>query len=360
MLHPLRKEWMMVFAPGAREALNRLSETAYDVLVTGMLANGAPDFDGIELLTQSTQLYPQMVRIVLSGAADPETTLRSVTLAHQYLMKPYDTATLLSTLEDALTLRNIVDDPFLTAVIGRIRSLPGPPAVSLKLIEAVQSAATSTAEVGEIVGQDLGMSRKVLQWASSPLFACKRTIASPKEAAIHLGCETVKALALTESVFSQFDGKHTPGFSVEELRSHSLRVATMAREIAQTRGLPGSVRDDVFLGGLLHDIGKVVLGCNLPRQYREVVRCFQDPEAAHAAERRIFGTTHAEVGGYLLWLWGFPRNVTEIVVRHHTAGPETGEVLDPAGVVSLADELARQGYEHAADCDLDFLPGEVA
>jgi hypothetical protein len=48
------------------------------------------------------------------------------------------------------------------------------------------------------------------------------------------------------------------------------------------------------------------------------------------------------------------------VVRHHTAGPETGEVLDPAGVVSLADELARQGYEHAADCDLDFLPGEVA
>jgi len=173
-----------------------------------------------------------------------------------------------------------------------------------------------------------------------------RTIATPKHAVIYLGVETVTAMALTESVFTQFDGRNSPGFSVEELRSHSFQVATRAREIARTQGLPQSVIDDVFLGGLMHDIGKLVLGSNFRRQYREVAECFRDPETSREKERQIFNATHAEIGGYLLWLWGLPMTLTDIVVRHHTAGPETNEVQDPAGVVSLADELVRQEPAH--------------
>jgi HD-like signal output (HDOD) protein len=90
------------------------------------------------------------------------------------------------------------------------------------------------------------------------------------------------------------------------------------------------------------------------------VLCFEDPEATRKAERKIFGTTHAEVGGYLLWLWGLPKTVTDIVLRHHTAGPETAEVRDPAGVVSLADRLVREGPEHASDYGFEIPPGEVA
>ena len=338
MLHPLRKEWTMVFATSGREALNRLSESAYDVLVTDIRM---PGVGGIELLTEAIRQYPQMVRIALSGTGDHEVTLHSATLAHQYLIKPCDPEILLSTLKNALNQRNILDDPSLAALIGRIKSLPSLPTIHLKLMEAL-SKDMSAAVLGDIIAEDLAMSAKVLQWANSPLFGSRRAIVSPKHAVIYMGVETVKAMAFTESVFTQFDARNSLGFPVEELRSHSFRVAARAREIARARNLPQSVIDDVFLGGLMHDIGKLVLGSNFHRQYREVVTYFQEPEVAREKERQIFKTTHAEVGAYLFWLWGLPRTVTEIVLRHHTAGPETAEVEDPAGVVSFADELVRQ------------------
>ena len=78
MLYPLRKEWMMVFASNGREALEKLSETAFDVLVTDVRM---PVVDGLELLTEAIRLYPNMVRIVLSGTADHDMTLHSVALA---------------------------------------------------------------------------------------------------------------------------------------------------------------------------------------------------------------------------------------------------------------------------------------
>lgn len=117
--------------------------------------------------------------------------------------------------------------------------------------------------------------------------------------------------------------------------------------------------NDVFLGGLMHDIGKLVLGCNFPGQYKEVVRSFAEPEAAREKERALFGTTHAEVGGYLLWLWGLPKAVTDMVVRHHTASLETSGERDPAGVVHAADALVRQGAMPAPEDGIQTLPGEV-
>jgi DNA-binding NtrC family response regulator len=101
MLSPMRKQWEMEFVSSGREALRHLSETEYDVLVTDVRM---PEVSGIELLTEALRFYPQVVRIVLSGTADQGLTLRSIPLAHQYLMKPCSTAVLRATIENALTL----------------------------------------------------------------------------------------------------------------------------------------------------------------------------------------------------------------------------------------------------------------
>lgn len=284
----------------------------------------------------------------------------SLALAHQYLMKPCDAEVLLTTLRNALSLRNILDDPSLTALIGRIRSLPSVPTVYLKLMKAVQSPDTSAAEIGEIVSQDLGLSVKILQWANSPLFGRGRAVAGPKEAAIYLGVETVKAMAATEAVFSQFATNAKSGVSAEELREHSFQVATRAREIAGARRLPQAVLDDVFLGGLLHDIGKLVLAYNFPGQYHDVIASLENPDSLLEMERKVFGATHADVGGYLLWLWGFPEAVTDIVARHHSAGPETDEVEDPAGIVYLADWSVRKVAQLESGGEPGMIGGKVA
>src|SRR5580700_4913114 len=130
-LYRLRKEWTMEFACNGMDALRLLGVSEYDVLVTD---TRMPEMDGVQLLSEVTRLYPQMVRVVLSGTADQELTFRSVSLAHQYLMKPCDVHLLKDTLDKAFQLRNHLDHPALTKLIGSIKSLPSAPAVYLRLI----------------------------------------------------------------------------------------------------------------------------------------------------------------------------------------------------------------------------------
>lgn len=345
MLHPLRQEWVMEFACGGREALRRLSASHYDVIVTDLRM---PEVDGAALLSEAISRSPQTVRIVLSGEADIGAKLRSASLAHQYLVKPCDAHTLQAAVEKALALRNILDAPALAQLIGRIKSLPSPPAIYYKLMDAVRSEDISASELGSIIAEDLGMTAKVLQLVNSPLFAPSRVISSPEQAVIYLGIDTVRALAIGESVFCQFGARNHPGFSPEELREHCYQAATLGRKIARERRLAPQFVADIFLGGLMHDIGKLVLGSSFPAEYREVVRCFRDSQALRETEQRLFGATHAEVGAYLLWLWGVPASIAGIVAQHHFVDPDAAGATEPVAIVQLADRIVRGG-ESAPD-----------
>jgi len=337
LLHPLRQDWVMEFVSSGNEALCRLAETRYDILVTCVQA---AEIDGIALLSYALRISPQTVRIALCGVEDQNAIAQFAALAHQYLARPCDAHTLQAAIERALTLRNILDAPLLVSLIGRLKSLPSPPSIYYRLMRAVLSDRTSTAELGSIVAEDLGMTAKVLQFANSPIFAPSRAIATPEHAVAYLGMNTVRALAIAESVFSQFGARNHPGFSPEELREHSFQVATMARRIARERRFAPQFVSDIYLGGLMHDVGKLVLGTNFPREYREVVRHFGEPEALRETERQLFGATHAEVGAYLLWLWGVPASVAGIVAQHH---PDEVDASAPAAMVHLADRIVRGG-----------------
>src|SRR5690348_16288002 len=96
-----------------------------------------------------------------------------------------------------------------------------------------------------------------------------------------------------------------------------MAVGTLARLIAKSMKLSKSEIDDAFLGGLLHDIGKLVLVANYPREYEQaIMKATLEQIRIANAERQIFGTTHAHVGAYLLWLWGLPSGVIESVTGH--------------------------------------------
>ena len=150
MLYPYRHEWDMLFVGSAREALDSLAQSRFDVLITDMRM---PEMSGLELLAQVRDRYPEIVRMVLSGQSDREITLSSVTLAHQYLSKPCDAATLRATVDRALNLRVILDDPSLKQVISRIHALPSIPAVYTELVNTLQSPNASPKEIGQIIAQ---------------------------------------------------------------------------------------------------------------------------------------------------------------------------------------------------------------
>lgn len=358
MLHPLRSEWEMEFATSGQEALTILAKAAFDVLVTDMRM---PGMDGGKLLSEVMKQYPQIVRIILSGQSDQEMVIKTIATAHQYLSKPCDSETLKATVNRAFTLREIFMDKSLKELVSQVDSLPSLPSLYVALIEALQSPDTSIQKVGEIISKDIGMTAKLLQLVNSAFFGIRRHISSPAEAAILVGLDTIKALTFSIQVFSQFDPSKLSNFSIQTLWKHSLATGTLARQIIKSVNSDSKVADDALMAGLVHDVGGLVLASKLSEQYDKALVLARDKGIAHwEAEREIFGSTHAEVGAYLLCLWGLPDQIVEAIAFHHCPNNCPVQTFSPLTAVHVANALEQKGHPAndglpAPEVDLDYL-----
>ena len=347
MLYSLRSEWHMEFVASGTEALQRLAESEFDVLVTDIRM---PVMSGIELLTKVVERHPQVIRLVLSGTVDTDLTLRSAALAHQYMVKPCDAATLRAKVEHAFGLRVMLADPGLKQLVSRLPSLPSVPATYLRLLEALRSLEVSARDIGALIEQDVGMTAKILQLVNSAFLGITRRISTPSEAVAYLGVDAVRSLTLSASVFSQFQTRELPGFTAEGLQDHSLKVGALACEIARSLAWPKAAVNDSFVGGLLHDAGKLILAHHCPDQYRQALDLAQrNSLPLRETEREVFGATHAEVGGYLLWLWGLPDEITEVAAMHHHLPANPQQPAGPTEAVHVADALVNQRLDQDLD-----------
>ncbi len=338
MLFPYGDLWEMAFASSGAEALARLAASSFDVIIADMRM---PGMSGAELLDEVAKLYPQMVRMILSGTWERDLRVQAAMIAHQYLSKPCDPEVLKTTLDRAFALREVLVEPALRALIARTVSLPSTPAIYQELMQILQTPDASAQSIGATLSRDMGMTAKVLQMVNSAFFGLRRQVTNPEEAVMFVGVDTVKALALSVSAFSSFSASRCPRFSIEDLQRHSTVVAAIAREITKSRAEFKPAVDNTFVAGLLHDVGRLVLVAHHPDQYDRVLGAVAGGNRTLTeAERETFGTTHAEVGSYLLWLWGLPDSVVEAVAFHHCPSRSRGKSFGPIAAVHVANVLA--------------------
>ena len=187
-----------------------------------------------------------------------------------------------------------------------------------KLLDELQSEDSSIQKIGKIITKDIAMASKVLQLVNSAFFGIPRHISDPHQAVNLLGLDTIKALVLTTEVFSKFDQEKLAGFDIEALWNHSIITGELVKRIAKKEGLAKQLIDDAFMAGLLHDIGKLVLADNFPDKYKDVLELVaKEKTGLTEAENKLLGASHAEVGAYLLGLWGLPDPIIEAVAFHH-------------------------------------------
>jgi HD-like signal output (HDOD) protein/CheY-like chemotaxis protein len=336
MLHPLRHEWDMTFVTSGQEALAVMAQSSFDVVVSDMRM---PGMDGAQLLTEVSKLSPRAVRIILSGYSEREMVLRSVKPAHQYLSKPCQPETLKSAVTRALALRELLDDSTLTGLISGMQSLPSLPSMYAEIMTELRSPEASVARVAEIVSRDIGMTARILQIINSAFFGLPCHVTSAAQAVGLLGLDTIKGLALTLQIFERFDEEEMRGFPVERLWEHSLAVAASARRISKRQSSDERISDDAFLAGLLHDVGILVLIKQLPTSYVRVLTLMEEKKISQwQAEREVLGITHAEVGAYLLALWGLPDSIIEAVAYHHCPEKCPNRAFGPLSAVYEANE----------------------
>ena len=268
MLHSKRREWEMAFALGGKDALEILSQSPVDVLVSDMRM---PEMDGVQLLTEVRKRYPETVRIALSGHSDRGMVFKTVQLAHQYLSKPCDAEILISTVSRTCALRDILAEGSLKALVSRVEALPSLPAHYNEMMQALQSPESSSREIGRIISKDMSMTAKILKTVNSAFFGLYRKVSSPSQAVSLLGIEMVRALAMSIRIFSQFDQTRFPYISLDDLWKHSLVTGSFAKVIARAEKQDETVVATAFTGGMLHDLGKLILVMNLSGRYKDAM-----------------------------------------------------------------------------------------
>jgi HD-like signal output (HDOD) protein len=199
-----------------------------------------------------------------------------------------------------------------------------PESISKLSAESVEDELSSDF-VGDVVCNDPCLSAEVLQLANSPFFGVSGSATHPREAVAALGVGLVAQL-IERSVQVDAGPAWPDGFSIERLAEHSRHIAGAARSWIVERGGDEITADAAWTAGLLHDIGRVVLSISLPELYRCIINRAQESDCSLLeAERDELGTTHAEVGGYLLRLWRLPESIVDAVTYLHDSEAIAGD-----------------------------------
>jgi HD-like signal output (HDOD) protein len=337
-LHVAPCAWAVAFAQGGAAALDYLEKTTCDVLVTDMRM---PGMDGPELLRQVRAKHPDVVRIVLSAQTDEGENLRAVGVAHQFLAKPCPIAILRQVVDRASAVRALLRGPIRRA-IGSIDRLPSVPRLYTELNRALAADRASADELASIVRQDPAISARLLQIAGSAVYSRGTKVTDVRTAVVRLGGDVLRNLVLSAAVFEQArTSLRATGLDIDKLQEHALRVAALAEAIAPRRGLGfGSGNGEAFTAGLLADVGILALAVSAPDRLRELHALAQAQHLPlHEVELAREGPGHAEVGGYLLGVWGLSDVTVEAVANHHVPKRNVGRDFGVAAAVHVASAL---------------------
>jgi len=348
LLRKQRHEWDMVFALGGVAALSELGKGPFDVIVSDMRM---PGMDGATLLTRVREEFPSTARIVLSGHAENDAVVRALPVTHQFLNKPCDAATLRGVIERTCNLHRLLESGATRAVIGKLDRLPSPPATYQRLDEALQQKDASARTVAGIVEEDPAMSAKILQLVNSAYFGLAHRVSSVSQAVSYLGLGVLRGLALNAHVLGAVEGTTVSRATLDEVQRTSLATAAIAKNKIGDRKLA----DDAFTAGIVHDVGRLVVALGMPAQFREISEISRaTARPPHVVEEEVLGVSHAEVGAYLLGVWGLPYSIVECTALHHvpSRAGEPGELLTTMHLASTAVATVAHANE---PIDHDYL-----
>lgn len=337
-LRKLRRDYTFHFAPGGTAALELLAAEPVQLVVTDMRM---PGMNGVELLRQVKAQYPDVVRYVLSGEADQSLVMQAVPVTHRWLTKPCPHEYLVDAVAQGVRHRSLLADPEILSVIGGIDALPATPPLYRELVRLLDDPGTSVVTVAEVIGADAAVSAKLLQWANSAFAGGSRVI-DIRSAVVRLGLTMVSFLVLRAEMVCLLDERHAvPGMGLNELRRHERSMGLLASTLSRPEeALAAGTAAGLASTGLLLEAGH--LPARLAASY-ELAEA--EGLTITAAERRLYGVTHCDLGGHLLSVWGLPSQlVLAVEGSHDLPAPATGPLT--LGEAVRAARLAVQSLPY--------------
>jgi putative nucleotidyltransferase with HDIG domain len=241
-----------------------------------------------------------------------------------------------------ITTQQLIDDA---------EQLVSLPEACIRLNELVADPRCSTEEIGRVINQDVALTARILRIANSPMYGLATQVDTISRAVMMLGTEPIRNLALATTAVKTFSGIPNTLISMDQFWEHSIYCALCARTLAMD--CLKQQREAVFVGGLLHDIGRLLMYHQEPELSRQALESRQhstEPWEHQDAERAVFGFDHAELGGELAKRWGLPNNLYECIAFHHAPAQARTHPVEVA-IVHIANSLASLAQQDTLEPD---------
>jgi putative nucleotidyltransferase with HDIG domain len=356
-LRQFKDQCNVFYAQSAQEALEQLDQAVIDVLITEVrLIIG----DSELFLRSFLKQHPGAARIILTGYTAGDAIFKFAGLAHQLLAKPWSDEILIETIQRADLISQLLSDERLKRTLHLIENFPSIPSVYLELTEKLKTSESSMEEIGEIIIRDPSLTIKLLQIVNSPYYGLPMPVTDPQKAVTLLGLDIVKGFVLTSGIFKQYEQHSVVGLQIDALWQHSLKSANIVRQIAKQEHLEKEIGEASFIACLLHDVGKIIIASNFPDEHKEICsRTASDGLPAWHAEQMVLGVSHAEIGAYLLGLWGLPLTIIKAVQEHHRPNVNEHTQIDQTVLVHVANAIEKASVtppgDPAADLNAEFV-----
>ena len=248
-----------------------------------------------------------------------------------------------------------------------ITRMPGLSTTVVKVMETCNDPGASANDLKRIISLDPVLTARVLKLINSAYYSLRHPVASLSRAIIMLGVNTVKNLALSFTIIDNLKSRRSgTSFSADDFWGHSLCVGVVAKLLAKFSGVPAVAREEYFVAGLLHDIGKLPLQWEFPSAYKRICE-FTDEgrKTLYRNETRVLGIDHCMVGHIIGKKWHLGSTLLESMAYHHNPGDGADDCRKFVTTVSLANQLTVQlkignaGDHYADPARIDLLMADV-
>ncbi len=230
-------------------------------------------------------------------------------------------------------------------IMSRADGIPALPEVVVQALQLLGNPETEPEQLGVCLRSDPVLIGKMLALVNSPFYGAQRTVVNVADAIMVLGFRGLRSLVLASSTSEFLERDYAAyGHDYRGLWRHSVAVATICRELATDAGLGIEQREELFIAGLLHDIGKMVL---LPYIMESSLATLLRIDPSYQRERELIGIDHAEAGALVVAKWNLTGWIQECIRHHHEEG-EAEDLHEPLAVLRLANSLAHElghGYD---------------
>lgn len=237
-------------------------------------------------------------------------------------------------------------NPGLRKALSSIKAahLPSPPHTLLKVLQAFNDEEATYSSLAELIGQDTALSAKIFAVTGSAAYRRPTRITTLEQSLIALGMDMVRTIAISAAVYHAFN--QLSGLSSFDLRrfwQHCLACACIARLLAKAVGYPNP--EEAYLSGLLHDVGRLALLVGIPEEYEKFFALPEDRTALVSLEQQHLGTTHSEIGAWLVRSWNLQSFMADAVLFHHESAARVASSHSLVKIIIASHELSLDGVE---------------